>query len=77
MATPYFRGLECSFISRPWVLVSLIRHRTAKMIFAKAGCSPVNSFTQPLFDENPGVSEFTSTGNLTAGSPVVEVHRQP
>jgi len=37
-----FAGWNARFISGLAVLVSLIRHRTAKMMFAEAGCPPVN-----------------------------------
>jgi hypothetical protein len=37
------------------VLVSLIRHRTAKMMFAKAGCPPVNSVTNRFLTKIQGM----------------------
>jgi hypothetical protein len=40
-----FADWNARFISRLVVRVSLIRHPTAKMMFAKAGCPQVNSVT--------------------------------
>ena len=37
------------------VLVSLIPHRTAKMMFSKAGCPPINSATNLFLTETQGM----------------------
>jgi hypothetical protein len=52
-----FSGLGCSFLFHDLVavLVSLIPHRTAKMMFSKAGCPPINSATNLFLTETQGM----------------------
>jgi hypothetical protein len=44
------------------VLVSLIRHRTGKMMLAKAGCPPVNSVTNRFLTKIQGM--YMKEGNM-------------
>jgi hypothetical protein len=51
-----FSGLGCSFSFHDLaVLVSLIPHRTARMMFSKAGCPPIDRANKLFLTETQGM----------------------